>query len=54
MSLDIDYPIESETDIVFAISEVLNEAEANGVDPETARDAGLGYLRGRQTERGET
>ncbi len=35
----------------FAIADVLNEAEENGVDPEVAREAALGYVKGRQIKR---
>jgi hypothetical protein len=48
MTFELDFPIESETDVTFAIAAVLNEAEENGVDAEAARDAALGYVKGRQ------
>jgi len=47
----ITHPIESETDIIFAIAEVLNEAEENGIDPEDAKETALGYVEGRETDR---
>lgn len=50
MTFELDFEVESETDVTFAVAEVLNEAEANGVDAETARDAALGYVQDRQVD----
>jgi len=49
----IDHPIESETDIIFAIASILDEAEDNGIDPEEAKQQALGYVKGRMTDRTE-